>query len=74
MWKHDMAVRQVIEMMGGLPKRSVVFKLMPCGGYDLGYLCITYYSNSGHDYFRVDKIEDLYIEANRPHGDGGRND
>lgn len=63
-WKHDMAFRQVVEMMDGVPKRNAVFKLMPCGGYDLGYLCIRHTPGVGTDYFRVDTIEDLYTAAN----------
>lgn len=70
-WKDDMAFRQVVEMMRGLPKRSVVFKLMRCGGYDLGYMCIRYSPGWGHDYFRVDKIEDLYETANASSSDIG---
>lgn len=63
-WKDDMAFRQVNEMMSGLPSRTVVFKLMRCGGHDLGYMCLRYYPGRGHDYFRVDAIEDLYEAAN----------
>lgn len=57
-WKDNMAFQQLMDF-GGLPKRNAVFKLLPCEGHELGYFCVRYFSGRGHDYYRVDSIDDI---------------
>jgi len=63
-WKYDIAFKQTLGMLKGIPERSCVLKMMPCAGHEIGYFVVCK-KVGGWDCFRVDSIVDIYEESKR---------